>query len=108
MNKNENMQMIPYYVHESDMARLQKNHDDEMERVEKDKERYTKIIKRLWIAIIVCVIIIAGMFLYEIQFVDEVWTSEANTDGGGTAVANMDGEVYYYGESESNPPQTNP
>ena len=95
--QNEDMQMIPYYVHESDMARM-----------EKDKERLERINKRLFATLILCIIIIAGMFIYEAQFVDEVWTSEATTDGGGTAVANMDGEVYYYGESESNPPQENP
>lgn len=104
----EDIKMIPNYVHESDMARMQKAHENEMMRVEKDKERYAKINKRLWITVIICILIIAGMFIYEAQFVDEVWTSEATTDGGGTAVANMDGEVYYYGEGESNSPQTNP
>ena len=94
MNENEDMQMIPYYVHESDMARMERQ------------------IKRLWIALIMTIVFLVGSnaawIWYESQFVDEVWSSEATTDGGGTAVANMDGEVYYYGESESNPPQENP
>lgn len=68
--ENENMKTIPYYVHESDMARS-----------EKDKERLERINKRLFAALILCIIIIAGMFIYEAQFVDEVWTSEATTDG---------------------------
>ena len=94
MNENEDMQMIPYYVHESDMARMERQ------------------IKRLWIVLIMTIVFLVGSnaawIYYESQFVDEVWTSEATTDGGGTAVANMDGEVYYYGEGENNSPQKNP
>lgn len=81
---------VPYILHESAMARQE------------------RIIKRLWIALILCIIGLFGMFVYEAQFVDESWTYEASTDNGGTAVANGDGEVYLYGESESNPANQNP
>lgn len=87
-DKQENV-TIPYFVHESEMARLE------------------RVNKRLWITVFVCLAIIAGMFIYEAQFVDESWSFEATTDGGGDAIANGDGEVYYYGESESNSPQEN-
>ena len=87
-DKQENV-TIPYFVHESVMARLE------------------RVNKRLWITVFVCLAIIAGMFIYEAQFVDESWRFEATTDGGGDAIANGDGEVYYYGESESNSPQEN-
>ena len=56
----------------------------------------------------VCLAIIAGMFVYEIQFVDESWSFESTTDGGGAAIANGNGEVYYYGEGEGDPQNQNP
>lgn len=85
---------VPYVVHESDMARQERT------------------IKRLWILLLVLIALLAGSnaawIYYESQFVDESWTFEANTDNGGTAIANGDGEVNYYGESESNQENPNP
>ena len=85
---------VPYVVHESDMARLERT------------------IQRLWILLLVLIALLAGSngawIYYESQFVDESWTFEANTDDGGTAIANGDGEVYYYGEGESNQENPNP
>lgn len=85
---------VPYVVHESDMARQERT------------------IKRLWILLLVMLVLLVGTngawIYYESQFVEESWTFEANTDDGGTAIANGDGEVYYYGQGESNQENPNP
>ena len=85
---------VPYVVHESDMARLERTS------------------RRLWIVLLVLIVLLAGSnaawIYYESQFVDESWTFEANTDNGGTAIANGDGEVNYYGESKSDQEDQNP
>lgn len=71
-----------------------------------------RTIKRLWVIIILLVVLLFGTnaawVYYESQFVDESWTFEANTDNGGTAIANGDGEVNYYGESKSDQENQNP
>lgn len=71
-----------------------------------------RTIKRLWIIIILLIVLLAGSWIwftwYENQFVDESWTYEATTDNGGNAIANGEGEVYYYGEGEGNASETNP
>lgn len=71
-----------------------------------------RTIKRLWILIIILVLLLFGTnaawIYYESQFTDESWTFEASTDNGGNAIANGNGEVYYYGESESDPQEANP
>lgn len=81
---------VPYKVHERDMARMERT------------------IQRLWVALIVCIIGLICMFAYECQFIDEKWTFEANTDQGGTAVANGTGEVNVYGESKNDGEAENP
>ena len=85
---------VPYVVHESDMARLERTS------------------RRLWILLLVMLVLLVGTngawIYYESQFVDESWTFEANTDNGGTAIANGDGEVNYYGESKSDQENPNP
>lgn len=67
MNENEDMQMIPYYVHESDMARMERQ------------------IKRLWIVLIMTIILLvatnAVWFWYESQFEDIVITADQIADG---------------------------
>lgn len=68
---------------------------------------FERTIKRLWIAIILLIAILAasnGAWIwYESQFTDETWTYEANTDDGGNAIANGDGNVrIIYGDGESN------
>lgn len=79
---------IPYIAHEADMARQERT------------------ISRLWIALILTISLFAGYVIYdkweESQYMDVVTTVEAETDSGGTAIANADGSVTYYGESESN------
>lgn len=85
---------IPFVSHDKDMARLERTN------------------KRLWILLLVMLVLLVGTnaawIYYESQFVDESWTFEANTDNGGTAIANGDGEVNYYGESKSDQENPNP
>ena len=89
--------------------------------VDKEKDQYaidiitalaSRTITRLWITIILLIVLFVGSNAWwiwrESQFADETWTFEATTDGGGNAIANGDGEVTYYGESESNSQETNP
>lgn len=63
-------------------------------------------IKRLWIIIIILTILLfatnAAWIYYESTFIDETWTIEAQTDDGGDAIANGNGEVTYNGNGESN------
>ena len=81
---------INYYVHESEMARLE------------------RIIKRLWVlCIIVFVALIAtnfGWIWYESQFIDEVSTETftAESEGNGNAIINGEGSVIVNGESSQN------
>lgn len=90
----QNVEPVPYIVHESAMARQERT------------------IKRLWVLLILLIVLLVatnGAWLwYESQFVEESWTYEATTDNGGTAIANGEGEVYYYGDGESYPEDQNP
>lgn len=86
--KDKKIEPVPYIVHESDMARLERT------------------IRRLWILLIIMLVLLVGSnvvwVIYENGFVDEVTTEsyEALTDDGGTAIANDSGEVRYYGSGE--------
>lgn len=86
--KDKKVEPVPYIVHESDMARLERT------------------IRRLWILLIIMLVLLVGSnvvwVIYENSFVDEVTTEsyEALTDDGGTAIANGSGEVRYYGSGE--------
>ena len=91
--KQKDATPVPFIVHESDMARLERT------------------IKRMWILIILLVVVLFGSnaawVYYESQFVDESWTYEATADNGSNAIANGDGEVYFYGsESASDAHET--
>jgi hypothetical protein len=85
---------IPYIAHEAALARLERT------------------IKKLWVLLILLISLLVATnvvwIVYENQYADESWTYEASTDGGGTAIANGDGEVSIYGDSESNSSQTIP
>lgn len=71
-----------------------------------------RTVKRLWIALVLTIVLLVGSNVWwiyrESQFVEESWTYEATTDGGGDAIANGDGEVNIYGSSESDAHSTNP
>ena len=82
---------IPYFVHQDDMNRLDQSH----KRVEK------------WLLIVCLVIFLAFVgtnawwMWYENQFEDVVTeTYTADTDNGGTAIANGNGSVTLNGESD--------
>ena len=88
-NCREAREVVSRHVHEADLDRL---------------ERINKRWFLAWLITFVLLVgCVAGFIWYESQFMDEEWTFEATTDGGGNAIANGNGEVYYYGESESNP-----
>ena len=80
------MNDIPYMAHESMLARQERT------------------IRRLFIIIIFLIILLVGTngawIWYESQFVDISTSVEADSDDG-TAIANISGEVQYYGESKS-------
>lgn len=70
-------------------------------------------ITKMWVVIILLILLLFGTnaawIYYEQQFSDESWIYEATADNGSNAIANGDGEVYFYGgESESNTSETNP
>ena len=82
---------IPYFVHQDDMNKLDQSH----KRIEK------------WLITLCFVIFVAfvgsnlAWIYYESQFEDVVTeTYTAETDDGGTAIANGDGTVTVNGESE--------
>lgn len=85
--ENKEQAMIPYFVHEGDMARLERT------------------VKRLWILCIIIfaalVVTNAGWIWYESQYVDVITTEtyESDADFGGVAIANGSGEVNYNGDS---------
>lgn len=84
---NEEMAVvIPYYVHEGEMSRLQIAHKEETDRLE-------RIIKRLWVIILVIFLAFVGLLIYELQFetVDidqqvETGTAPAVVSGTGDAI----------------------
>lgn len=82
---NEKEISVPYIVHESEMARAERN------------------VRRLWIALIITIILIvftnAGWLLYISQY--DFCSYELSTDGGGNAnYIGQDGDIYN-GESDS-------
>ena len=82
---------IPYFVHQDDMNRLDMSH-----------KRVEKWIIGFAIAIFIALVgTYAYWIYYENQFEDVVTeTYTAETDQGGTAIANGDGSVVINGESE--------
>ena len=83
----DNQAMIPYFVHEGEMARAERTN------------------KRLWILCIILIVLLVGSnalwIYYENQFEDVVTiTQESSTDGGGNAIVNNEGSVIY-GEGET-------
>lgn len=76
---NEEQKMIPYYVHEGEMAR---------------QERH---IKRLWILCIVIfaalIVTNAGWIYYENQFEDVTMTVTQDTPSGNNSFVGRDGNI---------------
>jgi hypothetical protein len=82
---------IPYFVHQDDMNKLDQSH-----------KRIEKWILGFAIAIFVALVgTNVAWIIYENQFEDVVTeTYTAETDQGGTAIANGDGTVTVNGESD--------
>lgn len=85
MNENEDMQMIPYYVHESDMARMERQ------------------IKRLWIVLIMTIVFLvatnAAWIYYESQWETvETVTQEVTQEADNGINRFIGGD--YYGEAD--------
>ena len=78
---------VPYFVHEDDMNRI---------------EHHSKRWFIAWIITFIALILTnIGWTIYESQYQDVVTeTYTADTDRGGTAIANGNGSVTYNGESE--------
>lgn len=77
--------------------------------VEANAGRQHEIIKRLITVVVILAVLLTGswvfFFVRESMYVDEEWTFEAHADGDSNAIANGNGEVYYYGgNSEGNSP----
>ena len=78
---------VPYIVHESSMARMERQ------------------IKRLWIALIVCIALIfasnAGWLIYESQYETLEYSSYYQQDGQGTNIIGNGNDVNNGAETES-------
>ena len=76
--KDEKQAMVPYFLHESEMARLE------------------RMVKRMWILCIIMflalVITNAGWVYYENQFVDEVVVTQDTPNGNNNYVGH-DGNI---------------
>lgn len=84
-NKNDELKKpteISYYTHEAEVSRLE------------------RIIKRLWVALIMSIVIIAGFAVYEMTVKDVVVT-ENTQDGEGVNLIGG-GDVIYGAETDSN------
>ena len=86
--EDNKMSDVPYLVHEEELVRMERN------------------VKRWfigWIITFVALILTnIGWIVYENQYQDVVTeTYSAETDSGGTAIANGDGSVVVNGESDS-------
>ena len=86
--EENNIKDVPYLVHEEELVRMERN------------------VKRWfigWIITFVALILTnIGWVVYENQYQDVVTeTYSAETDSGGTAIANGDGSVVVNGESDS-------
>ena len=88
-NKTTTPENVPYIVHESAMARMERTN------------------RRLWITIILLIVMLVGTngawIWYESQFTDIVTTIEAEQDGSGVNIVSG-GDLDYGAESEGNNP----
>ena len=88
-NKPTAPENVPYIVHESAMARMERTN------------------RRLWITIILLIVMLVGTngawIWYESQFTDIVTTIEAEQDGSGVNIVSG-GDLDYGAESEGNNP----
>jgi len=87
-NTNNNVESIPYIVHESEVARLE------------------RIIKRLFIICVMLIVVAVGSniawLIYESQFEDVVTTVTQELDSGLGGTATINDGVHINGESATN------
>ena len=87
--KSTTPESVPYIVHESAMARMERTN------------------KRLWITNLILIFLLVGAIIgfayYENQFEDVVTTIEAEQDGSGVNIVSG-GDLDYGAESEGNNP----
>jgi len=92
LSEQEKMEMIPYFVHEGEMTRMERTN------------------KRWFIAFLIVLSILfatnIGWVIYESQFVEEVVTQEVDT-GDGAAVVSGTGDAIY-GEGKTDGQEKNP
>lgn len=92
LSEQEKMEMIPYFVHEGEMTRMERTN------------------KRWFIAFLIVLVMLfatnIGWVIYESQFVEEVVTQEVDT-GDGAAVVSGTGDAIY-GESKTDGQEANP
>lgn len=88
-SKNKTHETVPYIVHESSMARMERQ------------------VKRLWITVLVLIAMLVATngawILYESQFSDIETTIEAEQDGSGVNIVSG-GDLDYGTESKDNNP----
>lgn len=84
---------LSYEVHKEEMDRLKYSHEGEVTRLEKHN-------KRLWIALIISVLIIAGFGVYEMT-IEDIVVTENTQDGEGINIIGG-GDVNYGSETDSN------
>ena len=76
--------MIPYFVHEGDMTRMERNN------------------KRLWIVILVLIVALigsnVGWLIYESQFTDEIVSTEIDAEQDGEYNFVSGGDINYGAE----------
>jgi hypothetical protein len=84
MEKSAGDVTVPYFVHEGEMARME------------------RINKKLWILCIVLFLAFAvtnaGWIYYESQFIDEVTVTQENEDGYNSYIGS-DGDINNYGKA---------
>lgn len=92
LSEQEKMEMIPYFVHEGEMTRME------------------RLNKRWFIAFLIVLAMLfatnIGWVIYESQFVEEVVTQEVDT-GDGAAVVSGTGDAIY-GEGKTDGQEKNP
>ncbi len=92
LSEQEKMEMIPYFVHEGEMTRME------------------RMNKRWFIAFLIVLAMLfatnIGWVIYESQFVEEVVTQEVDT-GDGAAVVSGTGDAIY-GKGKTDCQEKNP
>lgn len=93
ISKRLNMDSISYEAHKEELDRLKYSHEGEVARLEKHN-------KRLWTALIISILIIAGFGVYEMT-IEDIVVTENTQDGEGVNIIGG-GDVNYGTEADGN------